>query len=77
VLVTNQTWAGAAPAESGWSRLPTGHKVGVILSGALVVCLAVLTLLGAVAGSDSGRPQDDPATQGTSRHGAPTRPSLR
>jgi len=65
--VTNQTWGGA-PRESGWSRLTNGQKTSVILAGVLVLCLAVLTVIGALAGGDSGKPSEEPSTSA----GSPT-----
>ena len=58
--MTNQTWGGA-PRESGWSRLSTGQKASVISAGVLILCLGVLTLIGAFA-EGSGEPEDHPAT---------------
>jgi len=58
--VTNQTWGGES-RESGWSRLSNGQKTSVIVAGALVLCLSVLTLIGALAGSEHGKPKDSPS----------------
>lgn len=58
--MTNQTWGGA-PDESGWSRLSTGQKASVITAGVLILCLGLLTLIGALAGG-SGEPGHEPAT---------------
>jgi fumarate reductase subunit D len=57
--VTNETWGGAAPV-SGWSMLSNGQKASVIVTGALVLCLGVLTVIGALAGTDPGTPGGSP-----------------
>jgi hypothetical protein len=58
--VTNQTWGGSS-GESGWSRLSTGQKTSVISTGVLILCLGLLTLIGALAGG-SAEPGHEPAT---------------
>lgn len=59
--MTNQTWGGAS-SESGWSRLSGRQKTSVIVAGALVLCLCVLTLIGALAGGETGKPAVSPST---------------
>jgi len=64
--VTNQTWGGAS-GESGWSRLSGGQKTSVIVAGALVLCLCVLTLIGTLTGGETGKPTVSPSTATSSR----------
>jgi hypothetical protein len=70
VPVTNQTWGGA-PNESGWSRLSTGQKASVISAGVLILCLGLLTLIGALA-DGSGKPEHNPATAESTKPSART-----
>jgi len=55
-------WAGV-PRQTGWSRLSAGQKASVVGTGALVVLLSVIVLIGVFGGNGGGdRPADGPAT---------------
>jgi hypothetical protein len=45
VSVANQAWGGSGP--SGWSRLPSGDRAGVVAAGLLLVVFVALLTVGA------------------------------